>query len=186
MGLRLTGMLALAGAILGFFVSLGAPRRYVAISTLRFIRAADAPRDLTGTVASRLFATETLAALIEREPNLKEMLTVYRSDEVFDIVRAGSRVHEASLPGGARGIEVTYEDEDAERALGIDRELALTAAKLTAANGREVAELLGTPRTERTGATAGLTTGVGLALGAATGLLAWAAAAKRQTLRPSH
>ena len=168
MGLRLTGMLALSGAILGFFVSLIVPHRYVATSTLRFVHGANVPRDVADTIASRLFAAETLAPLVYRESNLKEMLTIYRNDEVFAIVRAGSRVREVKLQGGARGIDVTFEGDDPERALSIDRELAVAAGKLESKS-----EMIGTPHTSLTGATAPLTTAIGFSLGMLAGVLAW-------------
>ncbi|MCU1326302.1 MAG: hypothetical protein JWN34_1672 [Bryobacterales bacterium] len=171
-------MLALSGAILGFFVSLLVPHRYVATATLRFLPGAHVPRDLADTVSSRLFASETLAGLVSRETNLRELLDVYRNDEVFDIVRAGSHVTATSLPGGAQGLRITYEDDDAERALGVDRELTITVAKMTAENGGEITELIGTPHTQPSHATAALTTGIGLAIGVIAGLLSWAAVSR--------
>ena len=150
----------MAGAILGFFVSLLVPPRYVGMTTVRFADSEMTPAGLT----SRLFAPERLTQVIHGESNLKEMLTMYRIDEVSDMVTRSAKV--TAAPGG---LAVSYEDDNAERALSIDRELAVAAIRLSS----KPAVIVNGPRTERTGATPLAAGGLGLGAGAVLGLLIW-------------
>lgn len=186
MGLRITAMLAIAGAIAGFFIALAVPPRYEASATLRFLRLPGMPQEMydqesrlmLDSAAARALTSEALTVFISRNSRLRERLASDPVDEVIDKIRKGTRIEFASLPGGVKGISVRYEDDDADDALDTTRELAVQIASLAKSasltnDGKEVTELAGLPFVAATGVTVPRTTALGFLAGMVAGLLAW-------------
>ena len=182
-------MLAMMGAVAGFFTGMLMPHRYVARTTLRLVRAAGMPQGLYDGDSRRMADSArtpaltgmVISALLTRDAHARDMLAFYNTDELNDRIRAGSRTEMVSLPGGINGILVEYEDEDPEFAVSVDRELAravgsLAASANPAGDQGSATELSELPHAVPVGATIPLMTGVGFALGALLGLLASLAA----------
>jgi len=185
MGLRVTAMLAMAGALIGFFVSFLVPHSYVGSTTLRFNRGDVAQtiyeaqaKHLADAVAAQIMSDATLTAMIQRETTLKEMAPLYAGDELKDLIRASVNIRQVSLPDRTIGLDITYKDEDADRALSIDREVSFTVAWLvvresTMSGSRQVAEVYAAPHKSLAGTTPALLSGIGLGCGILIGISLW-------------
>lgn len=185
MGLRITAMLAIVGAITGFFLALAIPPRYEASATLRFLRLPGMPQSMydqesrlmLDAAAARALTRESLTVFIGRNSRLRERLSSDPVDEVIDKLRQGTRIEFASLPGGVKGISIRFEDDDADDALDTARELAVQIASLAKSaslnnDGKEVTELAGLPFVAPAGVTVPLATSLGFLAGLIAGLLA--------------
>jgi hypothetical protein len=183
MALRLTGMLAMACAMLGFFVSLLAPHRYVGSTTLRFVRGNVSQstyeahaRRIADSISSRVTSDESINAMIHRESILTEMVPLYAGSELKDLLRSSVNIRRVTLPDHAVGLSVAYQDDDPERALDIDGVFSRTVARLAASqspDAQETTEMVEAPNTSLTGATPALLTGIGFASGALLGFVLW-------------
>ena len=179
-------MLAIAGAIAGFFIALAVPPHYEASATLRFLRLPGMPqsmydqesRVMLDSAAARALTSEALTVFISRNSRLRERLASDPVDEVIDKIRKGTRIEFASLSGGAKGISISYEDDDADDALDTTRELAVQIASLAKRasltnDGKEVTELAGLPFVAPSGVTVSRATSLGFVAGMVAGLIAW-------------
>ncbi len=186
MSLRIAGMLAMTGALTGFFVGLAVPHNYEAHATLRFIRPAGLSQDmydreshtLADSAAARAMSAEELSAFIARNARLREMLSADPLDDIIERLRKGTHIEFATLPGHFNGLSVRYEDEVAGVALDMTRDLAVQVAALAKssnvlADGKDVTEFAGFPVVVPIGATPPLTTTLGLLIGLALGAIAW-------------
>lgn len=171
-------MLAIVGALTGFFISIALPHRYLAHASLRVRRAVnltqenydDDAKRMAEAAAKQVLSDAVLAALIAREARLRELVMV--DPDLAEHIREGSRIYPTPLPGGAHGISIDFEAEEAEPAIDINRALTNLAAKAATgaaqyADKREATEIAEPPRVEPTGATVPLC----ITLGSAAGLL---------------
>ena len=186
MSLRIAGMLAMTGALTGFFVGLAVPHNYEAHATLRFIRPAGLPQDmydreshtLADSAAARAMSAEELSAFIAGNARLREMLSADPLDDIIERLRKGAHIEFTTLAGHYNGLSVRYEDEVAGVALDMTRDLAVQVAALAKssnvlADGKDVTEFAGFPVVVPTGATVPYTTSFGLLAGLAVGAFTW-------------
>ena len=181
---QLVGMLAIVGALTGYFVSVSMPHRFVAHSVLKVLRPANLTKEnydedshrMAEAVATEVLSPEMLLGMINRESRLRELLATEPLPELSDRIRAGSKIYATKLPGGVNAIAVDFEDDEAEPAINVNRALTSLAGKVAtaAAHYREkgdATETVAPPMAEPTGATLPLCIGLGFAGGLAMGLV---------------
>ena len=125
-------------------------------------------------VTASLLSDENLTVFISRNARLREMMAADPIADIMERLRKGTHIQPVKLPGGASGAVIQYEDELAEEALDIGRELAVQMSRLartsnSLSDGKEVTELAGFPTVEPAGATVPVCTAIGLLSGLALG-----------------
>ena len=179
-------MLTMSGALIGFTSSLFVPHRYAASAELAFIGTPGVTHESYLSDARKLLESsrdvtllpQSLELMIRRGHLFRERLYLEAFPELRDDVGRNLSIGHISLPGGLTGARIEFEDDDADTALDLVREVvslmgdnAATAAGVKKAS--DVVRIVETPTSKLTGLTPLLLTAIGLGAGLLAGMMVW-------------
>jgi hypothetical protein len=167
-------MLAVSGALIGFTISLFLPHRYKSRAELVFVAKTDARKLFDSTVELTLLP-QSIELIVRRSPYFKERLYVEPMSEVLEDVRKNLSVTAISA-SGQRGARIEFEDDDADTALDVTKDvlsqMGENAARVSATKkASDVVRIVSTPRVGLTGLTPAILAGLGLAAGLLAGFV---------------